>query len=34
MWHDAFGGVCHCNKHKDVGQNILGKILMEVRNNV
>jgi len=31
-WHDTFWGKCYCDKHNWAGENILGKILMEVRN--
>lgn len=30
-WHDNYWGVCYCEKCKGVGENNLGKILMEVR---
>jgi len=34
-WHDNFWGNCYCKKcNKIVGQNILGLILMEVRNEL
>jgi len=34
-WHDQVWGNCTCEKHKNVeGQNILGKILMVVREEV
>jgi len=32
-WHDNFWGVCICGKCTG-GQNVLGKLLMEVRNEV
>jgi len=32
-WHDTFWGVCTCNKCK-VGENNLGKILMDIRLNL
>jgi len=32
-WHDNYWGNCWCNKCKDItGKNMLGKILMKVRN--
>lgn len=32
-WHDNYWGNCTCEQCKDIeGQNILGKILMEIRN--
>lgn len=33
-WHDTFWGVCNCSKHNGEGQNILGKLLMQVREEV
>lgn len=30
-WHDTFWGVCNCPRHAGEGDNILGKLLMEVR---
>jgi hypothetical protein len=30
-WHDCFWGKCTCPMHKGVGENHLGKILMDVR---
>ena len=34
-WHDNFWGVCTCDKCKDkVGHNMLGKILMRVREDL
>lgn len=34
-WHDNYWGDCHCRKCKDIfGQNKLGKILMNVRQNI
>lgn len=31
-WHDNIWGVCFCNNCPGYGQNLLGKILMEVRS--
>lgn len=31
-WHDVFWGVCICDTHKATGSNMLGKILMNIRN--
>lgn len=31
-WHDNTWGVCFCNNCPGYGQNLLGKILMEVRS--
>ena len=34
-WHDNYWGDCYCDKCKDIqGQNILGKILIRIRNEV
>ena len=34
-WCDNFWGVCHCSKCQDkVGQNNLGKLLMELREEI
>lgn len=33
-WHDRFWGVCTCSKHKNSGENTLGKILMKIRNDI
>lgn len=34
-WHDNFWGVCHCERCQDkVGQNNLGKLLMELRKEL
>ena len=34
-WHDNYWGNCTCNRcHKTPGQNILGKLLMEVREEL
>lgn len=34
-WHDNFWGDCFCKKCKDIkGKNMLGKLLMEVREEV
>ena len=30
-WHDQYWGVCVCPKHKGIGRNILGQLLMQVR---
>lgn len=31
-WHDAVWGVCWCDKCMGVGQNMLGKLLMKIRD--
>lgn len=31
-YHDTFWGVCGCTKHKSEGLNMLGKILMKIRD--
>jgi ribA/ribD-fused uncharacterized protein len=33
-WHDTFWGVCNCPKHNGEGQNVLGKLLMQVREEI
>lgn len=32
--HDTFWGVCTCTKHKRTGQNMLGNILMKIRDKI
>lgn len=31
LWHDRYWGICYCRKCKGVGENNLGKLLMEQR---
>lgn len=31
-WHDIFWGKCTCHNHKSKGKNILGEILMLIRD--
>lgn len=33
-WHDTFWGVCGCSKHERTGLNMLGKILMKIRDEI
>lgn len=33
-WHDTFFGRCECSKHKGEGQNHLGKIIMQIRDQL
>lgn len=33
-WHDVFWGVCMCSKHRGTGQNMLGWLLMKIRNDL
>jgi ribA/ribD-fused uncharacterized protein len=33
-WHDQIWGVCTCAAHQDLGENHLGRILMELRADV
>jgi len=33
-WHDKFWGICICTKCANKGENHLGKILMEVREEL
>lgn len=32
-WHDTFWGKCICEDHNNSGENILGKMLMYIRDN-
>ena len=34
FWHDNFWGVCSCSKCGNKGQNKLGKLLMQVREEI
>jgi ribA/ribD-fused uncharacterized protein len=34
LWHDNFWGSCICNKCENKGQNNLGKLLMDVREEL
>jgi len=34
VWHDCFWGKCTCQLHKSKGENTLGKILMQVREEL
>lgn len=33
-FHDIFWGVCNCKKHQGTGDNFLGKLLMEIRDEI
>lgn len=33
-WHDTFWGVCACTQHARTGQNMLGELLMEIRDKI
>jgi len=33
-WHDTFWGKCNCNSHGGVGENRMGKILMDLREEL
>jgi len=33
-WHDVFWGICTCAKHNGEGENMLGKMLMELRDKL
>lgn len=33
-WHDTFFGKCNCEKHKGQGQNHLGNIIMQIRDEL
>lgn len=32
-WHDMFWGKCNCHNHKSIGKNILGELLMLIRDD-
>lgn len=32
-WHDTYYGMCTCARHKDKGMNILGQLLMLIRDS-
>lgn len=32
-WHDTYWGVCNCVKHQLTGKNILGELLMLIRDS-
>lgn len=32
-WHDTFCGRCKCHKHKSNGKNVLGELLMIIRDD-
>lgn len=32
-WHDIYWGVCDCPKHESTGKNIVGELLMLIRDN-
>lgn len=35
LWHDNFYGDCKCDRCNDIkGQNLLGKLLMQVRDEL
>jgi ribA/ribD-fused uncharacterized protein len=34
LWHDTYFGVCYCDKCMGVGENKLGELLMEVREQL
>ena len=34
QWHDITFGKCYCDKHKGEGDNILGKIIMQIREQL
>ena len=33
-WHDGYWGVCRCSKHGGKGKNMLGRLLMQVRQEL
>lgn len=34
MWHDCVFGICHCKSCGSIGSNMLGKLLMKIRNEL
>lgn len=32
-WHDIYWGVCSCKKHQSTGKNIMGELLMLIRDS-
>lgn len=32
-WHDIYWGVCDCSEHESTGKNILGELLMLIRDS-
>lgn len=32
VWHDQYWGICLCEKHNGIGRNVLGQLLMKVRD--
>ena len=34
LWHDQYWGVCNCDRCKGKGINILGKLLIQVREEI
>lgn len=33
-WHDTFWGRCTCDRHRNAGENWLGRILMQIRKEL
>lgn len=33
-WHDMYWGVCTCAKHMQYGKNMMGELLMKIRNEI
>jgi predicted NAD-dependent protein-ADP-ribosyltransferase YbiA (DUF1768 family) len=33
-WHDTYWGICTCPKHGGVGENMLGRLLVQVRSQL
>lgn len=34
FWHDNFWGVCYCKECEGKGENVLGELLMAIRDNL
>lgn len=32
LWHDMYWGICICKKHNSTGKNMLGTLLMKIRD--
>lgn len=33
-WHDQYWGICTCPKHGGVGENMLGRLLVQIRSQL
>lgn len=32
-WHETYWGICTCKTHRSIGKNVLGKLLMKIRDS-